>query len=98
MEEEEEGGLEFSHSPPSGPSSRILELLSSQEEAVAESWGGEEEPARILRGLEMVCELDEAYMFIDPVDLEQVPSYCACVAFPTDLSTITERLRNRLYR
>lgn len=79
-------------------SSRITELLASQEQAVTEAWGGEEEPARILHGLEMVCELDEAYMFIHPVNLEQIPSYCACVAFPTDLSTITERLRNKLYR
>ena len=29
-------------------SSRITELLESQEEAVAEAWGGEGEPARIL--------------------------------------------------
>ena len=31
--------------------SRITELLESQEEAVAEAWGGEGEPARILHGL-----------------------------------------------
>ena len=73
-------------------SSRITELLESQEQAVAEAWGGEGEPVRILHGLEMVHELNEADMFIHP------PSYCTCVAFPTDLSTITERMRNKLYR
>ena len=78
--------------------SRISVLLSQQDEGAAESWGGGEEPGRILRGLELACELDEAYMFRDPVDLEQVPSYCTLVPFPTDLSTITQRLRNKLYR
>jgi PH-interacting protein len=46
----------------------------------------------------MACELDEAHMFRNPVDLELVPMYYSCVAFPTDLSTIMERLRNRFYR
>ena len=54
---------------------------------MAEAWGGEGEPSRILHDLEMVCELDKTCVFIHPVDL-------ICVAFPTDLSTITE---NKLY-
>lgn len=74
-------------------SSRVSELLAIQRQSREETWGGEDEPARILRGLELVCEIDEAHMFRDPVDLEQVPSYCASVAFPTDLSTIKERLQ-----
>lgn len=78
--------------------SRLQELLLIQEQATEESWGGEGEPTRILHGLELACELDEAFMFREPVDLEQVPIYCTCVAFPTDLSTIMERLRNGLYR
>lgn len=63
-----------------------------------EAWEGKEEPDRILRGLELACEWDEAYMFRQPVDLEQVPNYCTFVAFPTDLSTIITRLQNGLYR
>ena len=65
---------------------------------MVEAWGGEGEQGRILEGFQRVRELDESHMFIDPVDLEQVPEYCMSVAFPTDLSTITERLRNKLYR
>ena len=83
---------------PAAVSSRISQLLAIQAEAIPEAWGGEEEPARILRGLELVRKMDEAFMFCQPVDLEQVPSYCTLVPFPTDLSTITERLRNGLYR
>ena len=79
-------------------STRIRELMARQREAAEEMWGGKDEPARILRGLELAYEWDEAFMFRQPVDLEQVPSYCTMVAFPTDLATITLRLRNGLYR
>lgn len=66
-----------------------------------EAWGGEGEEGevkRILHGLEVVSELDEAFMFRHPVDLEEEPMYCLAVPFPTDLSTIRERLQNLFYR
>ena len=63
-----------------------------------EAWGDENEPDRILRGLDLIDDMDEAYMFMEPVDLELVPNYCAYVAFPTDVGTIKERLRNGFYR
>ena len=53
---------------------------------------------RVLLGLEKVGQLDEAAMFVEPVDLEEIPDYCTVVPFPTDLSTIKTRLRNRFYR
>ena len=58
--------------------------------------GGEGE--RILRGLEVVAGLEEAAMFLEPVDLEEISDYCTRVPFPTDLSTIRTRLQNRFYR
>lgn len=33
-----------------------------------------------------------------PVDLQAYPMYCTVVAYPTDLSTIKQRLENRFYR
>ena len=70
-------------------------------EDALEAWGGEgeeEEVKRVLCGLEVVSELDEAFMFRHPVDLEEEPTYCLAVPFPTDLSTIRERLQNLFYR
>ena len=63
-----------------------------------EGWGEEGEEERILRGLEVVSTLDEAAMFLEPVDLEEIPDYCTLVPFPTDLATIKTRLQNRFYR
>ncbi len=56
------------------------------------------ENERILCGLDTVLEMAEAKMFVQPVDLEEVGDYCLDVAFPTDLSTIRERMENRFYR
>ena len=67
-------------------------------ENVQEAWEGEGEVERILHGLDVVSELDEAFMFRQPVDLEEEPMYCVAVPFPTDLSTIRERLQNQFYR
>ena len=58
----------------------------------------EEEGLRILRGLEVIGGLDEAAMFLEPVDLDEVADYCTRVPFPTDLSTIRTRVQNRFYR
>lgn len=79
----------------------MVALLASQTaEDPTEAWGGpeERERERILNGLDVVEGLDEAAMFVEPVDLEEVLDYCVAVPFPTDLSTIRERLRNGFYR
>ena len=63
------------------------------------AWEGEDEQKRILEGLEKIMEnLEEAEMFLNPVDLEEEVVYCTVVPFPMDLSTIAERLRNGFYR
>ena len=41
---------------------------------------------------------DVAKAFALPVDLRDYPLYCTVVAYPTDLSTIRQRLDNRFYR
>ena len=73
-----------------------------EEEEEEEEGGGwleeDGEGERILRGLEVVAGLDEAAMFLEPVDLEEIADYCSRVPFPTDLSTIRTRLQNRFYR
>ena len=75
-------------------------LASLTAEDPTDTWGGpeEQERERILKGLDVVEGLDEAAMFVEPVDLEEVLDYCVAVPFPTDLSTIRERLRNGFYR
>ena len=79
-------------------SSRMTELLALQKAGETEAWGGEGELARILHGLELADGMNEAFMFLEPVNLKQVPAYCTYVAFPTDLQTIKEKLQNGLYR
>ena len=61
-------------------------------------WGEDGEGERILHGLDVISRLDEAAMFLEAVDLDEVPDYCVHVPFPTDLSTIRTRLQNKFYR
>uniref|UniRef100_A0A3B3QS68 PH-interacting protein n=1 Tax=Paramormyrops kingsleyae TaxID=1676925 RepID=A0A3B3QS68_9TELE len=64
-------------------------------------WGSRtrnEECERIIAGIDRLCTLDIAAPFASPVDLQAYPTYCTVVAYPTDLSTIKERLKNRFYR
>ena len=80
-----------------------MEPVRGGEEEDVEEEGGrwldeEGEGERILRGLEVVAGLEEAAMFLEPVDLEEISDYCTRVPFPTDLSTIRTRLQNRFYR
>lgn len=42
--------------------------------------------------------VDIASAFVAPVDLQAYPMYCTVVAYPTDLSTIKQRLESRFYR
>ena len=63
------------------------------------AWEAEGEIERIINGFQSVMELlEEADMFRNPVDLEEEFFYCTVVPFPTDLSTILERLKNKFYR
>ncbi len=91
-------------SPPPGASCQGLPLATPTDD-LSEGWreegegeGWREERERILHGLDAVSEMAEARMFVQPVDLEEVGDYCLAVAFPSDLSTITERLKNGFYR
>uniref|UniRef100_A0A8C9VS31 PH-interacting protein n=1 Tax=Scleropages formosus TaxID=113540 RepID=A0A8C9VS31_SCLFO len=64
-------------------------------------WGSRTRDAeceRIIAGINQLCTLDIAAPFAYPVDLHAYPTYCTVVAYPTDLSTIKERLVNRFYR
>lgn len=91
------------HSVDSDLSAYIERVMTTPTTSLEQEWGGEREQERILNGLEIVhgfdeARLEEAHMFRKPVSLEEVPNYCAFVAFPTDLGTITEKLSHRLYR
>ena len=92
-----------SPSPPPPPSllpvlaSRMLSLLSGSA-TESEAWGGEEERERIRQGLSVAMEMDEAAMFVDPVDVEALPTYSLAVPFPTHLSLIQDRLEQGFYR
>lgn len=45
-----------------------------------------------------LCPTDITAPFSGPVDLAQYPTYCAVIAYPTDLNTIKLRLKNNFYR
>ncbi|KAM9003270.1 PH-interacting protein isoform X1 [Sarcophilus harrisii] len=64
-------------------------------------WGSnsrDEECERIITGINQLMTLDIASAFVAPVDLQAYPMYCTVVAYPTDLSTIKQRLESRFYR
>ncbi|PIO39702.1 hypothetical protein AB205_0093950, partial [Aquarana catesbeiana] len=63
-------------------------------------WGcrsRDEECERIIDGINQLMTLDIASAFVAPVDLQAYPMYSMVVAYPTDLSTIKQRLENRFY-
>uniref|UniRef100_A0A8C4TVZ7 PH-interacting protein n=1 Tax=Falco tinnunculus TaxID=100819 RepID=A0A8C4TVZ7_FALTI len=64
-------------------------------------WGSrtrDEECDRVIAGINQLMTLDIASAFVAPVDLQAYPMYCTVVAYPTDLSTIKQRLESRFYR
>lgn len=64
-------------------------------------WGSrtrDQECDRIIAGINQLMTLDIASAFVAPVDLQAYPMYCTVVAYPTDLSTIKQRLESRFYR
>lgn len=60
--------------------------------------GMDAEIERICSGIEKIMEFSLAEPFVAPVDLNAYPSYCLCVDYPSDLSTIKTRLENKFYR
>ena len=52
----------------------------------------------LFSGIEQFSELPIAGAFAYPVDVEGYPDYLSTVAYPTDLSTIRQRLVNNFYR
>ncbi|XP_034403808.1 bromodomain and WD repeat-containing protein 3 isoform X2 [Cyclopterus lumpus] len=64
-------------------------------------WGESSRDAeceRIVSGIDQLITVEIAAPFSGPVDLVQYPTYCTVIAYPTDLGTISLRLRNRFYR
>uniref|UniRef100_A0A8C4QR37 Bromo domain-containing protein n=1 Tax=Eptatretus burgeri TaxID=7764 RepID=A0A8C4QR37_EPTBU len=64
-------------------------------------WGSttrEEERDRISSAIDQLSTLDIAAPFSNPVDLAEYPLYCTVVAYPTDLSSIRQRLQSNFYR
>ncbi|TNN69768.1 Bromodomain and WD repeat-containing protein 1 [Liparis tanakae] len=68
-------------------------------------WGERSRDAeceRIVAGIDQLITVGVyariAAPFSGPVDLVQYPTYCTVIAYPTDLGTISLRLRNRFYR
>ncbi|KAM9316037.1 PH-interacting protein [Gastrophryne carolinensis] len=78
-----------------------MEVRSLLYRSLEGEWGcrsRDEECERILRGINQLLTLDIASAFVAPVDLQAYPMYCMVVAYPTDLSTIKQRVENRFYR
>lgn len=60
--------------------------------------GMETEVRRLLKGIERIMEFALAEPFAAPVDLNAYPQYYLSIEYPSDLSTIKERLENQFYR
>ncbi|KAK7172228.1 hypothetical protein R3I93_004517 [Phoxinus phoxinus] len=60
--------------------------------------GRDQESARVIAGIEQLVTVDITAPFSGPVDLAQYPTYCAVIAYPTDLNTIKLRLKHKFYR
>ncbi|CAH1798894.1 unnamed protein product [Owenia fusiformis] len=60
--------------------------------------GRNRECSRIAHGLETIMNLSIAEYFSAPVDLNAIPLYGICIAYPIDLNTIKERVENHFYR
>ena len=67
-----------------------------------EEWGVsgslETECQRIIQCVEQVMTLRIAEQFVAPVDLNSYPTYPYYIPYPSDLSTIKNRLDMRFYR
>lgn len=60
--------------------------------------GREAMTLRLVAGLEALSQLNFAGPFVYPVDVQAYPDYWSVVPFPTDLSTLREKLLHQYYR
>uniref|UniRef100_A0A915KXU4 Bromo domain-containing protein n=1 Tax=Romanomermis culicivorax TaxID=13658 RepID=A0A915KXU4_ROMCU len=86
-----------------------LELFNAKKEELCQLAAYEPKPGdwindrerdigRLCRALEQIAQFSFAEPFAAPVDLNAYPTYCLCVEYPSDLSTIKTRLDNYFYR
>uniref|UniRef100_A0A673GNB8 Bromodomain and WD repeat-containing protein 3-like n=1 Tax=Sinocyclocheilus rhinocerous TaxID=307959 RepID=A0A673GNB8_9TELE len=76
----------------------MMDILYKPQEGEWGNKGRNRESARIIAGIEQLVTVDIAAPFSGPVDLIQYPTYCAVIAYPTDLNTIKLRLKHNFYR
>uniref|UniRef100_A0A673LM17 Bromodomain and WD repeat-containing protein 3-like n=1 Tax=Sinocyclocheilus rhinocerous TaxID=307959 RepID=A0A673LM17_9TELE len=76
----------------------MMDILYKPQEDEWGDKGRDQESARIIAGIEQLVTVDIAAPFSGPVDLTQYPTYCAIIAYPTDLNTIKLRLKHNFYR
>uniref|UniRef100_A0A8C1Q6Q2 Bromodomain and WD repeat domain containing 1 n=1 Tax=Cyprinus carpio TaxID=7962 RepID=A0A8C1Q6Q2_CYPCA len=76
----------------------MMDILYKPQEGEWWDKGRDQESARIITGIEQLVTVDITAPFSGPVDLTQYPTYCAVIAYPTDLNTIKLRLKHNFYR
>ncbi|XP_051717573.1 bromodomain and WD repeat-containing protein 3 isoform X1 [Ctenopharyngodon idella] len=89
----------------------MIDILYKPQEGEWGDRGRDQESARIIAGIEQLVTVDMnksltglerhediTAPFSGPVDLSQYPTYCAVIAYPTDLNTIKLRLKHNFYR
>uniref|UniRef100_A0A8C1RW83 Bromodomain and WD repeat domain containing 1 n=1 Tax=Cyprinus carpio TaxID=7962 RepID=A0A8C1RW83_CYPCA len=77
----------------------MIDILYKSQEGEWGKKGRDQESARIITGIEQLSfSTDIVAPFSGPVDLIQYPTYCAIIAYPTDLNTIKLRLKHNFYR
>lgn len=76
----------------------MIDILYTPQEGEWGDRGREGESARIIMAIEQLTSVEITAPFSGPVDLIQYPTYCAVIAYPTDLNTIKLRLKNNFYR
>uniref|UniRef100_A0A8C1ADJ4 Bromodomain and WD repeat domain containing 1 n=1 Tax=Cyprinus carpio carpio TaxID=630221 RepID=A0A8C1ADJ4_CYPCA len=76
----------------------MMDILYKPQEGEWWDKGRDQESARIIAGIEQLVTVDITAPFSGPVDLTQYPTYCAVIAYPTDLNTIKLRLKHNFYR
>uniref|UniRef100_A0A8C1RWL7 Bromodomain and WD repeat domain containing 1 n=1 Tax=Cyprinus carpio TaxID=7962 RepID=A0A8C1RWL7_CYPCA len=76
----------------------MIDILYKSQEGEWGKKGRDQESARIITGIEQLVTVDIVAPFSGPVDLIQYPTYCAIIAYPTDLNTIKLRLKHNFYR
>uniref|UniRef100_A0A671SJ33 Bromodomain and WD repeat-containing protein 3-like n=1 Tax=Sinocyclocheilus anshuiensis TaxID=1608454 RepID=A0A671SJ33_9TELE len=76
----------------------MMDILYKPQEDEWVDKGRDQESARIIAGIEQLVTVAIAAPFSGPVDLTQYPTYCAIIAYPTDLNTIKLRLKHNFYR